>query len=387
MPDPGPVPLLRLGRALPLLVAAAAIGGAVGAGGAALRPKRYRAVETLAVLEPRVPGSPPAVDYNLTPIRSYAGLLASPALAQVCAATLGLPAGAPPPAVKVKVPENTRTLELSAEAADPEKAAAFVRCVAKAGVEENRRLNRELARAAADEARAALEAVRKDAASVQQELARARGEEELERKRTELRAASEDVLDGAARMREAAGTREEAEARKKSLAASAGARPERRRFETFLSDAPAERASLPTAAEDARVVREEADPVRDLAEKGGAEAGAEAAAAGAEASLAAGTRRQASRDLARLEAEVARGEARLAPLQRRLEGLGAAQVELEKRASLTESETISRSLELASFAPAVPPRRPAGPSPLLSGAAGAVLAAGLSGLILLSRPE
>lgn len=387
MPDPGPAPLARLGRALPLLLVAAAIGGAVGAGGAALRPKSYRAVETLVVLEPRVPGSPPAVDYNLTPIRSYAGLLASPALAQGCAATLGLPAGAPPPKVKVKVPENTRTLEMSAEASDPEKAAAFVRCVAKAGVEENRRVNRELARAAADESRAALSAVRKEAAAVQEEVATVRGEEQLERRRAELKAAGEDLLAGAESAREAASARDEAAARRKSLAAAAGVRPETRRLQSFLADSPEERAALPGAAERSRVVREEADPVRDLTEKAGAEAGADAAAAGAQATLAAGTRRQASRDLARLEAEVARGEARLAPLLRRLEGLGAAQVELEKRAALTESETISRSLELASFAPAVPPRRPAGPSPLLSGAAGAVLAAGLLGLVLLSRPE
>lgn len=375
-----------MGRALPVLLVAAAAGGLVGAGGAALRPRAYRAVETLVVLEPRVPGGSPAIDYNLTPVRSYAGLLASEALAARCAGTLGLPEGARLPKVRVRVPENTRTLEVSAEAADPGKAAAFVSCVAAGAVEENRRLNRELARAAAEEARRALAAVREESASLQDEFAKTRAEEQLERKRAELKVAGEDLLSGAARAREAAGAREEAEARRRSLAASAGARPERRRFESFVSDVPVERASVPSAPEDARVVREEADPVRDLAETEGAEAGADAAAAAAQAGAASGARGRAARDLARLEAEVARGEARVNPLLKRLEGLGAAQVELERRAALTESEALSRALELVPLAPAVPPRRPSGPSPLLSGAAGALLASGLAGLVLLSRP-
>lgn len=385
MPEPGP-PLALLGRALPVLLAAAAAGGLAGAGGTALRPRAYRAVETLVVLEPRVPGGSPAIDYNLTPVRSYAGLLASETLAARCAGTLGLPVGVRLPKVKVRVPENTRTLEVSAEAADPEKAAAFVGCVAAGAVEENRRLNRDLARAAAEETRRALVAVREESASLQEEIARVRSEEQLERKRAELKAAGEDLLAGAARAREAEAARQGADARGKSLAASAGPRPERRRFESYLAGAPAERATQPDAPEDARVVREEADPVRDLAETGGAQAGADAAAAAAQAGAASGARGRAARDLARLEAEVARGEARVNPLLKRLEGLGAAQVELERRAALTESETLSRSLELAQFAPAVPPRRPSGPSPLLSGAAGAVLGAGLAGLLLLSRP-
>jgi hypothetical protein len=379
-------PLAHLGRSWSLLAGAALCGALVGAGGAALAPKRWKATHTLVVLEPRLAGGGASVDYNLTSVRSYAALLASPALAETCRATLAHPAGSLP-TVKVRVPENTRTLECSAQAADPTSVAAFVNCVAGRAIEENRRLNRELAQAAVAEVAAARDALRKEIAEVQDRLVAVRSEEGLERKSAEMKAAGEDIAAWAATAREALRTREEAEARTRSLSAAAQARPARRRLSSFLAASPEERAALPEHDERSAVVREEADPVRDLAEKGRAESDADAAAAGAAARAASENRTRGTRRFGQLESEIVHGEARVNALVRRLDGLSASQTELERRFSLARVDALSRALDLATFSPAVPPLHPAGPSWLLAGGAGALLATGICGLFVLSRME
>lgn len=379
-------PLAHLGRSWSLLAGAALCGALVGAGGAALAPKSWKATHTLVVLEPRLAGGGASVDYNLTSVRSYAALLASPALAETCRATLALPAGSLPP-VRVRVPENTRTLECSVQAADRTNVAAFVNCVAGRAIEENRRLNRDLAQAAVAEVAVARDALRKEIAEVQDQLALVRREEGLERKRAEMKAAGEDITAWTATAREALRRREEAEARTRSLSAAAQARPARRRLSSFLAAAPEERAALPEHDERSTVVREEADPVRDLAEKGRTESDADAAAAGAAARAANENRARGMRRFGQLESEIVHGEARFNALVRRLDGLSASQTELERRFSLAKVDALSRALDLATFSPAVPPDRPAGPSPLLAGGAGALLAASLCGLFVLSRME
>jgi hypothetical protein len=379
-------PLAHLGRSWSLLAGAALCGALVGAGGAALAPKRWKATHTLVVLEPRLAGGGASVDYNLTSVRSYAALLASPALAETCRATLALPAGPLPP-VKVRVPENTRTLECSVQAAAPKNAAPFVNCVAGRAIEENRRLNRELAQAAVAEVAAARDALRKEIAELQDQLALVRKEEGLERKRAEMKAAGEDIAAWAATEREALRTREEAEARTRSLSAAAQARPTRRRLSSFLAAAPEERAALPEHDERSAVVREEADPVRDLAEKGGAESDADAAAAGAAARTANENRARVMRRFGQLESEIVHGESRFNALARRLDGLSASQTELERRFSLAKVDALSRALDLATLSPAVPPQHPSGPSWFLAGGAGALLAGCLAGLFVLSRAE
>src|SRR5512143_2050653 len=72
-------------------------------GGAALRPARYRAVARVLVVEPRL-GSGPTVDFNLTPVRSYAALLTSPSLLAACGSA-GLAGRLP-----ARLPQPTRVL-------------------------------------------------------------------------------------------------------------------------------------------------------------------------------------------------------------------------------------------------------------------------------------
>lgn len=388
MSSPEPEPLVRLRRALPVLLCAAAVGAALGGGAAALSPRRYRAVETLVVLEPRMTGGVVSVDFNLTPVRSYVALLSSPSLAQACAVAAGLPKEAAPPKVKVRMPEQTRTLELSAELETPESAAAFVRCVAQRAIAENRSINRALSDGAAALVSASRDEARTAHASLQAELARLRASESLERKRAELRAASEGLLANDQAERTALSRLREAEARGKSLSTTADSRPERRRLSSYLSRGPDERAAAGTDAPGGTpVVREEADPVRDMAEKGRAEAAAEAAAARAALENASRGRAAAAARMAKLEAEIADVEERLNSLVKRLEGAGAAEQELERRLALAPVDASARAFELASLSPAVPPRRPAGPAPLLAGVAGGAAALGLAALLVLSRPE
>src|SRR5512141_2420033 len=118
---PAPISILKT-RAL-FLAALAVAGAIVGVLLGGLMPVRYRAVASLLVAEPRL-GGPGSVDFNLTPIRSYAALAASRALAAPCRTALGREAEA-----RVRVPENTRVVEISYEDANAEAAAAFVSCV------------------------------------------------------------------------------------------------------------------------------------------------------------------------------------------------------------------------------------------------------------------
>jgi len=136
-------------RHIALLLCAACLGGAAAALVAKLRKPVFRAAATLLIAEPRTSNSgPSAVDYNLTPIRSYAPLLASPALSAACAPALGgaVNAASLPDRIRVRTPENTRLVEVSFTWPDPEEAARFVNCLTARASEENRRINSELAR-------------------------------------------------------------------------------------------------------------------------------------------------------------------------------------------------------------------------------------------------
>ena len=166
--------LTRLRRRGLFLGALAVAGAAGGLALYALRPASFRAVETLAVVDPR-PGGTSAIDYNLTPVRSYVALVSSPALAAPCATHLGLPATVAAPAVRVRMPENTRLLEISLETADPRSGAAFVRCVAAAAIAENRRLNEEQTAGAKKVWSAAVTTLREELARRDAALARAKG--------------------------------------------------------------------------------------------------------------------------------------------------------------------------------------------------------------------
>jgi hypothetical protein len=184
--ETGPAPLVRLRRAALLLAAAAAVGAFAGLIVGWTRAPRYRATATLLVVEPR--GAPPgSVDFQLTPVRSYTALLTSPALAAMCAS------GAPAPAVKVRVPESTRLLEVSAEGADPAATAAFTACLAARAQEENRRLNADVARRGEAQVATALAAARADLESREEMLSRRRAALHLEVSRAKLKAALSDL--------------------------------------------------------------------------------------------------------------------------------------------------------------------------------------------------
>src|SRR5512143_887715 len=102
-PEPGRTPLERLARGARLLAIAAAAGALAAGAVAALRPARYRAVARVLVVEPRL-GSGPTVDFNLTPVRSYAALLTSPSLLAACGSA-GLAGRLP-----ARLPQPTRVL-------------------------------------------------------------------------------------------------------------------------------------------------------------------------------------------------------------------------------------------------------------------------------------
>ena len=85
---PEPRPITRLRRHAALVGVFAAYGALLAFGASRLLPRRYRATATLLVAEPRL-GGPGQVDYNLTPVRSYTGLLSSRALSEACVGSLG----------------------------------------------------------------------------------------------------------------------------------------------------------------------------------------------------------------------------------------------------------------------------------------------------------
>lgn len=386
-PDPPPL-LARLWHgALPVLLLAA-LGGITAFALAHLRRPWYRATTTLLVGEPAMSGGPSLFDFNLTSVRSFTGLLTSQSACEACAALAG-EATAPDllaRRVKVRVPENTRLLEVSFEAADPKAAAAFTNCLAGKAVEESARISAGLAAQGTRTVDSALETLRAETTRLQGELADARGRSLLELKRAELRAALAALEKSAEEERRAAIDAAGAGARRGSLEVAGKARPERRRLSSYLSRDPEVGAAAPGTG-GTPVVREEADPTRDLAERGAAEAAAAEAAARASADAAARSRSAAERKAAALEKEIARAEQELDTLGKRVASASSGQAELEKRRSLLPVEAAARALLLVPLAPALPPARPSNAAPWLVGLVGAAAAGTLGALLVLSREE
>ncbi len=385
----GPLLLKRLRRGLLRILLAFVVGAVLGGFAGGMTPISYRATATLLAQEPVMAGAGPTIDYNLTLIRSFKALLSSPALAMGCASDGGLrpvPAAA---SVRVRMPENTRLLELSAAAPDPARAAAFVTCIASRAAEENRRLNRERAEAAASLVEPPRDAARRDLEALQGRLAELRTSGSFERKRAELRASIAALEAAEQDERRARVALAEAVARTGSYAETAAGRPESRKFESFLKAVPEENALRKTTSNDgaAPVVREEGDPVRDLAERGRAEGTASRASALASIEAANAQRASAFRRIAALEAELAKGEQELNVVMKRIEGMAVAQTELERRYALVRIEAAARAFELTMLAPPVPPRNPEGPRAIGGAALGGIAAAALAAFFVLSRPE
>lgn len=297
-------------------------------------------------MEPRGAG-PGSVDYQLTPIRSYTALLGSPALAASCAA------GGAPPRVKVRMPEGTRLLEISAEGEDAVAVATFAGCVAARAVEENRRLSADVARRGESQVNAALLAARAQVEKQELELTRARIASLVELKRALLKAALAQITAATDEERLARQHVEEEEARSASYQESADRPP-----------APSE-----------------------TAESGATRARANAAAARAAVTASSKARAAAEVRAAGLEREITSREEELVRLKRRLEGTAAGLAELEKRAALAPLESASKAfdLQLVASSPPVAPR--VGPSSLLVAAIGALAAVFLAALVVFSRPE
>ena len=346
MTDTGPTLLVRLRRSGLFFAVCALAGGLVGFGATAIRAPRYRATATLLVVEPRG-AQPGSVDYQLTPIRSYTALLGSPALAASCAA------GGSPPRVKVRMPESTRLLEISAEGEDAAAVATFAGCLAIRAVEENRRLNADVARRGESLVATALQAARTDVERQEMEVTRLRGTSLTELTRAQLKAALGQIAAATDEERIARQQVEEEEARSKSFEESATMRP----------------------------------ATRETAEMGAARAQANAAAARAAIAAASKARTAAEARAALLEREIASREEEIVRRRRHIESTTAGVTELEKRMALAPLESASKAFDLQLVAPppTVAPR--VGPSPLLVAAIGALTAVFLGALVVLSRPE
>lgn len=347
-----PAPLRKLRRGLRVVLYAGLVGGASGLLFASLKPPTFRSVTTLLVAEPRGVGSQGSVDYLLTPIRSYTALVTSPALCEACASVYGSKARKPLPTaslaerLSVRIPENTRLLQLSFVSAEPEAGAAFLSCVAEKAVAENRRINAELASKAVENAVRAREVAHVESARLVEASAAQRSASLRELRRTELEAALADVLASA---------------------------EEERRARVRLSEAAARRSSYETT--------------RPLADKDVAEERAHEAAAAAAIQEAARSRQKATERSATLEQRIAESEAAGEDLRHRLESARAAEGELEKRQAAASLESASRAFELVTVSPASAPVRPVTPGRFASAAAGAFAAAVLGALVVLSRSE
>ncbi|MEO6325026.1 MAG: hypothetical protein ABIT01_08895 [Thermoanaerobaculia bacterium] len=341
LPDEAPARtlLIPLRRSFALLAVLALVGGAVSVAVSAIRPQSFRAGATLLVVEPRLGGG--GVDFNLTPIRSYLALLTSPALCVPCAAQL--PAAERSarggPRVKVRMPENTRLLEISYDGANAAGATAFVNCVASGAEAENRRLNLELQgrmRSTIDDALAPAHAV---VETLDAELTAARAKELVELRRKELRQAFAELETS---------------------------RDERLRARLQLPQAMARAKSLGTG------------------EKGAAEARADAEAARALATESEAAGREAEQRATRLEQSLSRTEAMLDRMRRGLEGAAAVEAEMLRRGRLASIEGAAKSFDLITVVPAT--SRSTAPAASLVFAAGALATFVLGALGVLSRP-
>lgn len=183
-PEGAPFPVLaRLRRGAPLVGLGAVLGGIAALGASFLAPTRYRASVTVLV-EPGT-ANQSGVDYNLTPIRSYTALLRSPALEAACPGIA--------PKVSVRMPENTRLLEVSVDDADPKGAADVANCLVAKAIEENAKMKRAAADRTLGRLDAAVAAARAETSRRENDVAALRQKETLELKKTQLRAALTDV--------------------------------------------------------------------------------------------------------------------------------------------------------------------------------------------------
>ncbi|HEV8268477.1 MAG TPA: Wzz/FepE/Etk N-terminal domain-containing protein [Thermoanaerobaculia bacterium] len=353
LPETRPVDRLRRQA---FLVAAFACGGALLAFGASrFLPRRYRATATLLVAEPRL-GGPGQVDYNLTPVRSYTALLSSRSLAEACVTALGAAASRDGGrGVAVRVPENTRLLEVSFDGSEAASAASFANCVAERAVAENRRMNAALSKRTVDEVTASLTPVRERAATLDAEIAARRASTLLEVKRGELRSALDEL--GAY----------DADGRRARLAAA-----EALARKTSFGAAPANGRSTSAG---------------EFAEQEAASASAAEAAANAAARESRAGRAVARDRAARLEGEIARAESELEDLKRRRDAAAAAAADLSRRGSLAGVESAAKEFELVLVAPASPPSAPTNPRGLVVALSGALAAAAVAALFVLSRPD
>jgi uncharacterized coiled-coil protein SlyX len=380
--ESGATPFRRLAASTRPLAAAALAGGLVAAGVTLVKRPRYRAVARVLVVEPRL-GSGPTVDFNLTPIRSYASLLTSPSLLARCAEGGETLASS----LRVRVPENTRILEVSYVDPTAMRSAAVVNCAVARAIEENRRVNAELAARSGATVEEALARSSGSIAVLEAQLARTRLGVNLQLEKQELASALSDLAKSAEEERAARVRLAEAAARKKSFGETVALRPERRRFETFLGeDARTSAAAEPAPARlSSPVVREESDPTRERAQLGMAEAAADDAAARSAAAAAVSSRSRAEARAATLEQRIAAQEDTLSALGHRVDAASAARNELEKRRASATLEAAAKAFELVPLSPAVPPARPDGVPPVAAGAAGAVSALLVGILFVLSR--
>jgi chromosome segregation ATPase len=251
------------------------------------------------------------------------------------------------------MPESTRLLEISAEGVDAAAVATFAGCLATRAVEENRRLNADVARRGESQVAAALLAARTEVEKQELELTRVRIASLVELKRALLKAALSEIAAAADEERLARQHIEEEEARSTSYEESAGRRP----------------------------------ATRETAESGASKARANAAAARAAVAVASRGRTAAEARAALLEREITSREEELVRLKRRVESTAAGLTELEKRTALAPLESASKAFDLQLVAPPPPVAPRVGPSSLLVAAVGALAAVFLGALLVLSRPE
>lgn len=350
----GVPPIQSLLRRLPFLAALALSGAVLGFGIAKLAPRGARATQPVLVAEPRLSPYTQSVDFNLTPIRSYTTFLTSRALGEGCAKTLSAtdPAHAGEykamsRAVRARLPEQTRVIEVSVNAPTGEAASAFLACFVAAAVTENRALNARLSTESRATVTGALERTRARATELRALLREARSGSNIEIAHAERRA----LLDGVE-----SATDEERRARARAVTEEARAKR--------LRESP-ERLSA-KAAEDAL------------------ESEARAAGARAAAQEAARSRSVGARDAEALGKRVVDLETRIAAVSSELDAVQAATVELEKRAAIAEIDMAAKAFELVPLSGS-PTVSETGPPALLAALAGALTLLGAGALFVLAR--
>ncbi|MBI2570761.1 MAG: hypothetical protein HYV63_27475 [Candidatus Schekmanbacteria bacterium] len=388
--------LVALRESWLLIVAVAICGGVLGLLAARMRPYRYRASSWILVVEPRIAGSYNAVDFNLTPIRSYRPLFSAP---DVCGPCLDILRGAAPApldldavarGLEIKMPEHTRVLEVSYEAATAQAASDFVNCIVGGAVDANRKINEALAKSVLELSEAAYATARQRADELEARLREVRERANIEWLKAEMRSTHAVISQVEQEEQRHALRLAEARSRRATFAKVMAEQPALRTLRSAVADSASTLAAIDRAGVDAgagaAVVHEEADPVHDLARRGVAEATAEEAGATAALAESRRLRQAASREATAREAAIARVELELELLQKSFEGATMALWEIQKRRGLAPLETATKAFELIPIHAATPPSSPSSPPPLLTAMAAAVIAGACAGLYVLSTP-